>query len=88
MVIVAMRFFVYLLECSDKTYYCGYTTDVKARLAKHNAGKGAKYTRGRLPAKLAYFERKSSKSAAIKREAEIKKMQRTQKAALINGKTL
>lgn len=77
-----MPFFVYLLECSDKTLYCGYTNSLAERLAKHNAGKGAKYTRGRLPVKLVFFERKKSKSAALKRELEIKRMGRKQKAEL------
>jgi len=81
-----MPFFVYLLECRDKTYYCGYTTDIKARLAMHNSGKGAKYTRGRLPVKLVYFERKKSKGAAMKREAEIKRMRRKEKTALFMQK--
>ena len=81
-----MPFFVYLLKCSDKSFYCGWTPDIKARLAKHNAGKGAKYTRGRLPAKLVFLEKKKSKSAALKREAEIKKMTRKEKAALVSAK--
>lgn len=78
-----MQFFVYLLECSDKSLYCGSTPDIKARLAKHNVGKGAKYTRGRLPAKLVFLEKKKTKSSALKREAEIKKMTRKGKEALI-----
>ncbi len=78
-----MPYFVYLLECKDKTLYCGCTNDIKARLEKHNAGKGAKYTRSRLPIKLVYFERKKSKSQALKREAEIKKKIRKQKEELV-----
>lgn len=48
--------FVYMLECKDGTFYTGYTTDLKSRFEKHNSGCGAKYTRGRIPVKLVYFE--------------------------------
>ena len=51
-----MMTFVYMLECDDGTFYTGYTTDLKARIEKHNSGCGAKYTRGRTPVKLLYFE--------------------------------
>lgn len=77
-----MPFFVYLLECRDKTFYCGYTTNIEARISAHNNGKGAKYTRSKLPVKLVFSEKKKTKGAALHREAEIKKMGRKQKQAL------
>ena len=72
----------YLLQCADNTLYCGITNDLDKRLAAHNAGEGAKYTRSRLPVKLAYTEICANKSAALKREYEIKRMSRKQKLAL------
>ncbi|MFI3229199.1 MAG: GIY-YIG nuclease family protein [Bacillota bacterium] len=77
-------YFVYLLLCRDNTLYCGYTNDVDARLKVHNAGKGAKYTKARLPVVLMYSEQCESKSDALKRECAIKKLSRTQKLALID----
>ena len=76
-------FYVYILKCADGTLYCGYTNDVEKRLATHQSGKGAKYTRGRLPVELVYYEEWSTKSEALIRECEIKKMTRTQKEKLI-----
>lgn len=78
-------FYVYLLECSDGTLYCGYTNDTKKRLAAHNSGKGAKYTKPRLPVKLVYQEQLPTKSEALKREAAIKKLTRQQKIELIKN---
>ncbi|WKY46704.1 GIY-YIG nuclease family protein [Eubacteriaceae bacterium ES3] len=75
--------YVYIVKCSDRSFYTGYTTDLKARLIKHNQGLGAKYTRGRLPVTLVYFEELSGKSEAMSREAAIKKKSRTQKVKLI-----
>jgi len=72
----------YLLECADGTLYCGITNDLERRLAAHNAGNGAKYTRTRLPVKLAYQERCASKSDALKRERAIKRLPRAGKLAL------
>ena len=80
-----MPFFVYLLECRDKTYYCGWATDSKKRLKAHNKGKASKYTKPRRPVTLVYQEACKSKSQAMKREAEIKSWSRLQKKALING---
>lgn len=77
-----MSWVCYLLECADGTLYCGITNDVEKRLAAHNAGEGAKYTRGRTPVKLAYCEPCDSKSAALSREVEIKKLPRAEKLAL------
>lgn len=73
----------YLIECADDTLYCGITNDLDKRLAAHNAGEGAKYTRGRAPVKLAYCESCTDKSAALKREMEIKDLPRAKKLALV-----
>ena len=76
---------VYIAECADATYYTGYTTDIESRARTHNEGKGAKYTRSRLPVKIVYTEAFVSKSDAMKREAAIKRMSRSEKTALITG---
>ena len=76
-------FYVYILKCNDGTLYCGYTNDIQKRLATHQSGKGAKYTRGRLPVELVYFEEWDTKSDALIRECEIKKMTRAQKENLM-----
>ena len=65
--------YMYVVECADGTLYTGYTTDVERRLKTHNAGKGAKYTRNRLPVKLLYQEAFSSKQEAMSAEALFKK---------------
>jgi predicted GIY-YIG superfamily endonuclease len=75
--------YVYILRCADNTLYTGVATDVSARLATHNAGKGAKYTRGRLPVALLYQERAENRSAALRREHAIKKMRASDKRQLI-----
>jgi putative endonuclease len=79
---------VYILECSDGTLYTGWTNDLEARIATHNAGKGAKYTRSRLPAKLVHYEPARTKSEALKREQELKRMTRAQKLKLIKHSQL
>lgn len=76
-------YYVYLLRCKDGSLYCGYTNDVAARVETHNSGKGAKYTKSRLPVTLCYAESFETKSEALKREAEIKKLKRPEKEALI-----
>lgn len=76
--------YVYILECSDKTYYTGWTKDLEKRINTHNNGKGAKYTRGRRPVKLIYFENFNDKVEAMKREYEIKRMSRKEKEKLIS----
>jgi len=78
-----MAAFVYLLRCADNTLYTGWTDDINARVAAHNSKRGAKYTRSRLPVQLVYFEELPDRSSALKREAAIKKLSRTQKEALI-----
>lgn len=78
-----MNFYVYMLRCADGTLYTGYTDDPERRARVHNAGKGAKYTRSRLPVELVYRETLEDKSAALRREREIKRLTREQKLALI-----
>lgn len=78
-----MSFYVYMLRCADGTLYTGYTDDPERRARVHNAGKGAKYTRSRLPVELVYREVFGDKSAALRREWEIKRLTRAQKLALI-----
>lgn len=78
-----MNCYTYIVQCSDCTLYTGCTNDLKKRLEKHNAGKGARYTRGRLQVKLVYYEVFATKSEAMKREAQIKKLSRKQKLLFI-----
>ncbi len=75
--------FVYMLRCADGSLYTGYTTEVHRRLAEHNEGKGAKYTRGRLPVELVYWEEGSDRSWGLSREETIKRLTRQQKERLI-----
>lgn len=77
-----MSWCCYLLRCADDTLYCGITNDLDKRLAAHNAGTAAKYTRTRGPVELAYVESCADKSAALKREIEIKKLSRVNKLIL------
>lgn len=77
---------MYVLECGDGTLYTGYTTDVEARLKTHQAGKGAKYTRARLPVTLIYQEEYLDKSAAMSAEALFKKKKRAEKLTYIEEK--
>ncbi|WP_254766298.1 GIY-YIG nuclease family protein [Salinilacihabitans rarus] len=74
---------VYVLECADGTLYTGYTTDLERRVAEHEAGDGAKYTRGRAPVEVVHSERYASKSAALSREHEIKSLSRAEKETLV-----
>ena len=81
--------YVYLLRCADGTLYCGWTTALEARLQAHNSGKGAKYTRSRLPVELVYSESYEDRHEALSREWHIKRMTRDEKLALIrNGERL
>ena len=77
---------VYMVECADKTIYTGITNDVGARILKHNSGKGAKYTRARLPVKLKAVWKFNSKSASAKAEYAFKKLSRVQKLRMIANK--
>lgn len=75
--------YVYLLRCSDGTLYCGWTTDLERRVAAHNKGTGAKYTRSRRPVSLVYYEQFPDKHDALSREWHIKRMSREEKIRLI-----
>lgn len=77
--------YVYILKCSDNTLYTGWTVDIYKRIQKHNRGKGAKYTRGRVPVELVYLESFSNKIDAQKEEYKIKKLNKTQKLKLIQN---
>lgn len=77
--------YVYVLSCADDTLYTGYTTDVARRVAEHDAGEGAKYTRGRTPVDLVHVESFESKSAAMSREYAIKQLSRTEKERLVES---
>ena len=68
--------YTYILRCADGTLYTGWTTDLEKRLAEHNAGRGAKYTRSRRPVRLYYYETYPTKGEAMRREAAIKKLTR------------
>lgn len=76
--------YIYIVECRDKTLYTGYTTDLDKRIKTHNAKKGAKYTRGRTPVVLKYYEEFDNKVDATKRESQIKKLRRAKKLRLFN----
>ena len=78
--------YVYILKCSDNTLYTGWTTSLDKRLKAHNSGKGAKYTKARLPVEIVYFEEFEDKKDAMKRECAIKKLSRQEKLKLINTK--
>ncbi|KOX94945.1 GIY-YIG nuclease family protein [Haloarcula rubripromontorii] len=76
---------VYVLRCSDNTFYTGYTTDVERRVREHDAGDGAKYTRGRTPVELIHVESFDSQSDAMSREYEIKQYSRAEKERLVES---
>ncbi len=78
-------FYTYIAECSDGSLYTGYTTDLEKRLLVHNRGEGARYTRGRLPVHLVYWERHETRSAAMAREAQIKRWSRKKKQELVRS---
>jgi putative endonuclease len=78
-----MSFYVYILQCSDGSYYTGYTKDLNERTRQHENGTGAKYTRAHKPQRVAYVELFGSRSAAMKRERQIKKLSHQAKLDLI-----
>ncbi|MCP4650897.1 MAG: GIY-YIG nuclease family protein [PVC group bacterium] len=83
------NFFVYMVECSDGTYYTGYTNDLPRRIKAHNEGKsGAKYTRGRGPVKLVWREKYKELKSALRTERAIKGLTRLQKKLLVGGRRL
>lgn len=83
---MAERWFAYFVRCADGSLYCGATNDLRARVAKHNAGRGARYTRSRLPVKLVWSKRLADKSAAMSAEAHLKRLTRAQKLQLVRQK--
>jgi putative endonuclease len=78
-----MSYYVYMLLCADNSFYLGSTNDIDKRFAIHLSGKGASYTRSHKPIKVVYREELSDKSTALRREAELKKLNHTQKLALL-----
>ena len=81
------HWYLYILECSDGTYYTGITTDIPRRIQAHEDGKGAKYTKGRAPLKLIYSEECTDRSSASKRELQVKALAKEEKIALIRAAT-
>ena len=77
--------YVYLLRCADGSLYCGWTTDLEARIEAHNSGQGAKYTRSRLPVKLVYHEAYEDRHEALSREWHLKRMGKQAKEKLVSG---
>ncbi|MBU5460787.1 GIY-YIG nuclease family protein [Anaerostipes sp. MSJ-23] len=80
-----MKNYTYILKCKDESLYTGWTNDIEHRIKMHNAGKGAKYTRGRGPVELVYLEIFDSKKEAMSQEARIKKLSRKEKLLLIES---
>ena len=78
-----MMNYVYIVECSDHTFYTGWTNHLEKRVQAHNEGKGAKYTKARRPVQLVYFEEYETKQEAMKREYAIKQLSHRQKEALM-----
>lgn len=79
--------YTYMLQCSDGSFYTGWAIDLEARLKTHNQGKGAKYTRSRLPARLVYWEARPDRAEAQRREAAIRKLTRKEKEKLVESFT-
>ena len=79
------KWYIYILKCSDDSFYTGITTDLKERIKRHNSGDGAKYTRTRRPVNLIYARKIDSKSEAKRKEIEIKSLSRENKERLIKG---
>lgn len=82
-----MEYTVYILRCADGSLYTGIARDARKRFEQHNSGKGAKYTRSRRPVELVYTEPALDKSAALRREIEIKRLSHTEKQTLIDSKS-
>ena len=80
---MAEPWFVYILRCADRTLYTGVTTDPDKRLADHNSGRGARYTRSRGPVEMVYTEPAADRGAALRRESEIKRMRAADKRRLV-----
>ena len=82
------RFYVYIVECADGTFYTGCTSDLERRLKKHNSGKGAKYLRGRCPVRLIYAKRCASFGSALKTEIRIKALSHEEKRKVVSTRVL
>jgi putative endonuclease len=82
-----MAYFCYIVECSDGTFYTGWSTDPERRERQHNAGRGARYTRDRRPVRLVYVEELPDKPSALRRELRIKRLPREKKLKLITNGT-
>ena len=76
--------YVYMVECSDNTLYTGWTVNLARRVATHNAGRGARYTRSRLPVRLVYWERQPDRGSALRRELALRRVSRSAKLRLIS----
>ena len=76
--------FVYLLRCRDDSLYCGWTSELDRRVLEHGAGKGSRYTRSRLPVELVWSRPMASRAEAMREEARIKRLSRTEKLRLLN----
>lgn len=80
--------YTYIVKCSDKTFYTGWTNDLEKRIEMHNSGKGGKYTKARLPVELVYYEAFDTKEEAMSREWHIKRLSRSEKQKLIEAADL
>ena len=80
--------YTYIVKCSDETFYTGWTNDLEKRIEMHNSGKGAKYTKARLPVELVYYEAFDTKEEAMSREWHIKRLSRKEKQKLIEAADL
>jgi putative endonuclease len=83
---IIMAYFCYIVECSDGTFYTGWSTDPQRRERQHNLGRGARYTRDRRPVRLVYVEELPDKPSALRRELRIKRLPREKKLKLIESK--
>ena len=83
-----MKNYTYIVLCKDNTYYTGWTNDLEKRMEAHNCGRGAKYTKGRFPVHLVYWEEFETRQEAMRRECEIKRLSRKEKELLIERKDL
>ena len=80
--------YTYIVKCSDETFYTGWTNDLEKRIEMHNSGKGAKYTKARMPVELVYYEAFDTKEEAMSREWHIKRLSRSEKQKLIEAADL
>jgi len=80
--------YVYIVRCADASLYTGVTNGIDARIAAHNAGRGARYTRSRLPVELVYWEPADNRGTALRREAEIKRLSADEKKVLVAGRKM